>query len=350
MELTKTINDWGLFDTSINFLKIAGPCSAESEEQMLTIAKSLNHNDANLFRAGIWKPRTRPGSFEGYGEESLKWLSEVKKQYGHKTTVEVASADHVELALKYGVDVLWLGARTTVNPFSVQEIAESLKGVDIPVMVKNPMNPDLALWIGSIERLYKCGITKLAAIHRGFSTHEIYKYRNMPMWNIPIELKRQFPKLPMIIDPSHIAGKREYLQQIAQRGINFGADGMIVEVHNNPDIALSDREQQLTPEGYDNFLKSLTFKNKETFLSTSLEKYRSAIDELISTLVDRMKIVKKVGEYKKIHNVPIVDTKRFDEILRSKAENAKQYGVSEKFIIELFSLIHTESVNIQENE
>lgn len=353
MELNKTFNQWDLFDELIDFLVVAGPCSAESEEQMLDTARQLKANGGiHLFRSGIWKPRTRPGTFEGYGEDALKWLKTVKQETGLHTTVEVASAAHVELALKYDVDVLWLGARTTVNPFSVQEIADSLRGTNARVMVKNPMNPDLSLWIGSIERLYKVGINKLAAIHRGFSTHEVQKYRNMPMWNIPIELKRQFPNLPLIMDPSHIAGNRDYLQGIAQRGINFGFDGMIVEVHNNPSVAMSDKEQQLTPTAFKDFVASLEFKSKEIHKHSELDKHRSSINELdsliLSTISDRMKVAKMIGEFKKANNLPILDLVRYSEIVKSKMDSAEKYGLTPEFVQHLYELIHSESLINQE--
>lgn len=352
MELNKEFNDWNIFDKKIDFLTIAGPCSAENEEQMFNTAEQLKNN-IHLFRSGIWKPRTRPGSFEGVGETGLKWLNEIKKKYNIKTTVEIATREQTELALKYGIDVLWIGARTTVNPFSVQSIADVLKGVDIPIMIKNPMNPDLSLWIGAFERFYKAGIIKLAAIHRGFSTHQEIRYRNMPMWNIPIEFKRRFPNLPLIIDPSHISGKKEYIQKITQHSINFGYNGMIVEVHNNPSVALSDKDQQLTPNEFINFYNNLEFKNKEIFEFNDIDKHRSSINELdsllLSTISDRMNIVRKIGEIKKDQNISILQVDRWKQILEDKLKDSKKYELSEDFIFKLFELIHSESLKQQNN-
>ncbi len=333
---------------------ISGPCSAESEEQVLTIARDLAPLDINLYRAGIWKPRTRPGAFEGIGEVGLKWLQAVQQETGLKVCVEIANAHHVELCLEHGIDVLWIGARSTVNPFTVQEIADALKGVDIPVMVKNPVNPDLNLWIGAIERINNAGITKLAAIHRGFSSYAKGKYRNQPMWEIPIELRRQLPNLPVFCDPSHITGKREYLLEVSQKAYNLDFDGLMLESHCNPDKALSDNEQQITPANLKLLLEKLVVRQRNSSdaqFNSNLEQLRAIIDqqdeELVRVLRERMTIVEQVGALKKEQNITILQPDRWNEIFHSRTEWAQKHNLSEDFVLHIFQLIHQESIRKQ---
>jgi len=336
-------------------LVIAGPCSAESEEQMLKTATEIANIDGiNFFRAGIWKPRTRPNSFEGVGEIGLQWLAQVKQETGLKITTEVATAKHAELALKYGVDVLWIGARTSANPFSVQEIADVLKGVDIPVMVKNPVNADLALWIGALERINGAGIDKLAAIHRGFSTGEKSQYRNLPKWKIPIELKRLYPELPIICDPSHIGGNRDLIGTICQKAMDVDFEGVMVETHCNPDKALSDAAQQITPSRLKEIISTLSLRsefseNKD--FESELEVLRGQIDridqEIIESLQMRMNIVDKIGEAKRQNNVTPLQIHRMDELMQNRLTKAAELGLNEKYIRDLYHVIHAESVRIQ---
>lgn len=334
---------------------IAGPCSAESETQVLEIAKQIqNAPQVKLFRAGVWKPRTRPGCFEGVGEPALKWLQKVKNIYNLEVTTEVAKAEHVEAALKHEIDVLWIGARTTANPFAVQEIADALKGVDIPVFVKNPINPDLSLWLGSMERLNSAGITKLAAIHRGFSHYGKSQYRNPPLWKIPIELKREIPSLPIISDPSHITGTRELIAPTSQKALNIGFNGLMIETHHNPEIALSDSAQQITPETLIKLLTDLQLRAQsdvKTIVPEKIEKLRLLIDEIdltiLQSLKKRMKIVKEIGELKTKYNITALQIDRMDEVLNSRKIEAKQLGLNEKFIQELFNSIHEISVKEQ---
>lgn len=333
---------------------VAGPCSAESEQQVMEIARRLKPLNPSLYRAGIWKPRTRPGAFEGIGAVGLKWLQQVKQEYGIKTTVEVANTHHVELCLEHGIDVLWIGARSTVNPFTVQEIADSLQGVDIPVMVKNPVNPDLNLWIGAIERFYNAGINKLVAVHRGFSHYEKSRYRNKPMWEIPIELKRIMPNLPILCDPSHISGKRALLQEVSQKAYDLSFDGLMVECHIDPDKALSDNEQQIVPEDLATMLQSLIIRSKNTddhLFNTSLEQLRAVIDkldeELVRNLHDRMVEVEKIAQLKKEKNITILQPDRWNEIFLSRTEWAEENGLSKDFILRVFQLIHQESIREQ---
>lgn len=308
----------------------------------------------SLFRAGIWKPRTRPNAFEGKGEEALVWLAEVKKQYGFKTAVEVANAQHTELALKYGVDVLWIGARTTVNPFSVQEIADVLKGVDIPVMVKNPIHADLQLWIGAIERVYNSGIRKIAAIHRGFHFYGKSKYRNKPMWSLPIELRTLFPDLPIICDPSHISGNRQLILPVAQKALDLGMNGLMIESHYDPSIALSDAEQQLTPVQLNETISKLVLRRQSTAdheVSDKLAQLRNIIDEiddeLINVLKKRTQIIEQIGAYKKEHHITIFQLERWQEILRTRGQWADKMGLSRQHIEKLCQLLHEESIRIQ---
>ncbi|MBN2350539.1 MAG: bifunctional 3-deoxy-7-phosphoheptulonate synthase/chorismate mutase type II [Bacteroidales bacterium] len=335
-------------------LVMAGPCSAETEEQVLKTASQLNDMGIKIFRAGIWKPRTRPNAFEGVGKKGLPWLKRVKEEFGMLTATEVANVNHVFESLKYGVDILWIGARTTANPFAVQEIADALNGVDIPVLIKNPVNPDVELWIGAFERLNNAGIKKLAAIHRGFSSYGKTIYRNVPQWQIPIELKRRIPELMMITDPSHICGSRDLLLDISQKAMDLNFDGLIVETHINPDKALSDASQQITPATLKDLLDHLIMRKsnvENTLLLTTLEELRHEIDtyddKLLGILECRMAISRKIGEYKKNNNITILQSSRWDEMLRKRIEDAEKKNLSEEFITKLFRAIHQESINHQ---
>lgn len=349
----QALNTWITKDKEA--LIIAGPCGAETREQVLETAKGLAAiPQVKLFRAGIWKPRTRPNSFEGVGEEGLKWLNEVQQQYNLKTTVEVANAQHAELALKYNVDVLWIGARTTVNPFSVQEIADAVKGVDIPVMIKNPIHADLHLWIGALERLNNAGITKLAAIHRGFHFAGKSKYRNKPMWEIAIELKTLFPDLPIICDPSHIGGKRDLIESIAQKALNLGMNGLMIETHPHPDKALSDAAQQITPTELSELLGRLIFPDTQSSnveFSNKLKSLRSMIDEvddeLINLLAKRLQIIEEIALYKKDQNITVFELERWQEILRTRSQWAEKLGVSRHHIEKICQILHEESIRVQ---
>ena len=332
---------------------IAGPCSAETEGQVMSIAKDLAaQGNISLFRSGIWKPRTRPGMFEGVGSEGLKWLKRVKEETGLKTTVEVANAHHVYEALKFGVDVLWIGARTTVNPFSVQEIADALRGCDIPVMIKNPINPDLELWMGAFERLHKVGITRLAAIHRGFSSAAKTQYRNVPHWDIAIELMRRMPNLPIIGDNSHICGNRHMLQEVAQEMMDLNFDGLITEVHCNPDEAWSDAKQQITPDRYKELIGDLVIRaEKDAGFLNSIESLRVRIDEIdnqiLTLLGSRMELAEDIGSYKKRNNIAILQTARWNEILNTAVAKGRAKGLSDEFVIQLLTAIHQESIRHQ---
>jgi chorismate mutase len=334
---------------------IAGPCSAESEEQLLDTARQLKASKrVSYFRAGVWKPRTRPGSFEGMGEVALKWLQTVKQETGLRTAVEIATTEHVELALKYGVDVLWVGARTSVNPFSVQSIADSIKGCNVVVLVKNPVNPDLQLWLGALERLNRAGVTQLAAIHRGFSAYEKSVYRNEPVWTMPIELKTLCPTLPVICDPSHIAGKRSLVPLVAQKALDLNMDGLMVEVHNDPCIAKSDAEQQLTPADYAQMIYALQLREvnpAKPEVRSELDAYRQQIDILDDTIfqsiAQRMSISQKIGRYKKDHNLMVLQLNRWEEILEKRSSLATAMGLSHEFAKRLLELIHEESINLQ---
>ena len=333
---------------------MAGPCSAESEEQVMETAGQLKNAGIKIFRAGIWKPRTRPSTFEGVGKEGLPWLKRVKDELNMYTATEVANVKHVYDALKAGIDIIWLGARTTANPFAVQEIADSLKGVDIPVLIKNPINPDVELWIGAFERLNQAGITKLAAIHRGFSIYSKTLYRNHPQWEIPIELKRRIPDLPIITDPSHICGSSDLLFEISQRAMDLDFDGLIIETHYDPDKALSDAQQQITPQALQKLLSRLILRKaniESNVLLSTLEELRHDIDKYDDRLVEifehRMAVSRKIGLYKKKNNITILQTSRWDEILKHRIEQAAQKGLSEEFIIKIFRAIHEESINHQ---
>ena len=333
---------------------IAGPCSAESQEQVLETAAGLAAFGIHVFRAGIWKPRTHPGSFEGVGTPGLKWLQQVKRDYGMKVATEVAGDKHVFECIKYGVDMVWLGARTTANPFLVQEIADALSDTDIPVLVKNPVNPDLDLWIGALERLNRAGVKKLGVIHRGFSSSEKMAYRNDPLWKIAIELRTRYPELPFFADPSHMGGSRDYLQEISQRAMDLGLDGLMIESHCNPSAALRDASQQLTPNALQHMLESIVVRD----IDSDSREYREGIDQLRAQIdiIDenllyafntRMGISRKIGQYKKDHNIAILQTSRWDSILEKMKEKARQSGLSEEFIETVFTAIHEESVRIQ---
>lgn len=334
---------------------IAGPCSAETESQVIETAQRIKAaGKAQLFRAGIWKPRTRPNSFEGVGEKGLPWLQKVKQETGLPVTVEVATAQHVELALKHGIDVLWIGARTTVNPFSVQEIADALKGLDIPVFVKNPINADLQLWIGAIERIHQAGITKIAAIHRGFSYYGTTVYRNKPMWEIPIALKSTLPELPLFCDPSHISGRRDLLLSVAQKAMDLNMDGLMLESHICPDEAWSDAKQQITPETLTELIQSLNIRNTDFPRNIiddellALRKKIDAIDEkVIELLGERMDLARAIGEYKKEKNITILQIDRWKEILKSRSEWTKEAGLSEEFTEKYLEQLHKESIRTQ---
>ncbi len=336
-------------------LIISGPCGAETEEQVIQTARGIAAlGKVSVFRAGIWKPRTRPNSFEGAGPQAFAWLGRVKTETGLLTTVEVATAEHVELALKHGVDILWIGARTTVNPFSVQEIAEALKGVDIPVMVKNPVHADIQLWIGALERLNLAGITKLAAIHRGFYTSDKTCYRNIPRWEIPIDLQTQYPALPIICDPSHICGRTETIQGVAQKALDLNMAGLMIETHVNPQAALSDAKQQLTPLALGILLDSLKVRNVTSAnkaFTDQLEQLRVMIDEIdeqmIRTLAQRMKMINRVGEYKRDNNVTVFQLERWQEILKSRMAMGIIQGLDENFVKEVCELLHKESIRRQ---
>lgn len=329
---------------------IAGPCSAETEEQVMETAKQLAADGIKVMRAGIWKPRTKPGGFEGIGSEGLAWLKRVKKETGMYVSTEVATQKHVYEALKYGVDLLWIGARTTANPFAVQEIAEALQGVDIPVLVKNPVNPDLELWIGALERLSNVGLTKLGAIHRGFSSFDKKIYRNLPQWHIPIELKRRYPDLPIICDPSHIGGKRDLIQPLSQQAMDLNFEGLIIETHCNPDCAWSDASQQVTPERLKEILGALIIREgKQTTedLSALRRQIDEADDQLLELIAKRMRVSKEIGTFKKEHNMTIVQTDRYDEILTKRIAQATEMGMNPEFMRVILEAIHEESVRVQ---
>jgi chorismate mutase len=353
---TLKMKDWGL--GLGKHVVIAGPCSVETEKQLDELCNSFEREpQIGMFRGGVWKPRTRPGNFEGLGEVALPWLQEVKKRLKIPICIEVANASHVEAALKHGIDVLWIGARTTVNPFSVQEIADSLRGVDIPVMVKNPINPDLALWVGAIERMYDAGINKIAAIHRGFADPYDKIYRNKPNWNLAMQLKLELPEIEIINDPSHIAGKSEMIKDISQRALNFGMDGLMIETHPNPKEAWSDARQQVTPEQLLTILKELSFKeriNLEDEIPVNLKEMRNAIDhidqKLIDLLSDRFHVIDQLGAYKKAHQLAVYQDDRWKKVLHERIQLGKQKDMSEKFMKSFLIAIHDESIKRQEKQ
>ena len=331
-------------------LVISGPCSAESEEQVMKTARELAKAGIKIFRAGIWKPRTKPGGFEGIGAIGLPWLQKVKEETGMYTAVEVATKGHVEEALAHGVDILWIGARTTANPFAMQEIADALVGVAIPVLIKNPVNPDLELWIGAIERIYNAGIRKIGVIHRGFSSYDKKVYRNLPQWHIPIELRRRMPSLPIICDPSHIGGKRELIAPLSQQAMDLGFDGLIIESHICPDCAWSDKDQQITPESLDVILNTIVIRD-ETQSTENLTTLRRQIDDLddqlLELLAKRLRISKEIAVFKKEHSMPVLQTGRYDEIMTKRIKQAEDMGMHGDFVKIILEAIHEESVRTQ---
>jgi chorismate mutase len=352
---TKTMKDLIQEKWNKRPLIISGPCSAETEEQVLETATRLaKTGKVDVLRAGIWKPRTKPGMFEGIGVKGLPWLLQAKKVTGLPTTVEVATAKHVEDALQFDVDMLWIGARTTVNPFSVQEVADALRGVDIPVLIKNPINPDLELWSGGIERLHKVGVKQVGMIHRGFSNYGNTEYRNAPMWHLPIEMKRRFPEMLLICDPSHICGRRDILQEVAQQSINLDFNGVMIESHIDPDHAWSDAKQQITPERLAELLDALVWRHESTSskefvtaLATLREQINHIDDELLLLIGQRMKIADKIGQYKKENNITILQTNRWNELLEKAFKKGDSLGLSKDFIAKYYDAVHLESINHQ---
>jgi chorismate mutase len=355
MENKKELRNW-LDKFGLNHpLVIAGPCSAETEKQVLEIAHRLKDTDATVFRAGIWKPRTRPGNFEGVGSLGLKWLQKAKEETGMLIATEVANATHVDLALQHDVDVLWIGARSTVSPFIVQEIAEALKGTEKTVLVKNPVNPDLSLWLGAVERLHTADVKNLGVIHRGFSTYEKTRYRNNPEWQVAVDLQNRFPDLPLILDPSHIAGRRDIIFDLCQTALDLNYDGIMVETHHTPDEAWSDAKQQVTPERLVQIMEDLRIRkvmDDEAEFQNELNKLRTQIDvidhQLIEILGKRMKVADGIGALKKSRNVAVLQTKRWNEILGKMILEGEQNNLSEEFVLRMFKAIHQESINHQE--
>lgn len=354
MEIKKENRQWLDAMNLAHPIVIAGPCSAETEAQVLKTAHELKKTDTNVFRAGIWKPRTRPGGFEGVGAIGLPWLQKVKQETGMLVTTEVGNANHVELALKHEIDILWIGARTTVNPFVVQEIADALKGVDIPVLVKNPVNPDLPLWLGAVERFKTAGISQLGVIHRGFSTYNSLYYRNKPKWHLAIELKKEFPELPIILDPSHICGRRDTILDVSQTALDLNYDGFMIETHIDPDNAWSDAKQQITPASLQKVTEDLKIRkensSKEDF-QHKLTMHRKELDLIDSTIIDvlsdRMSIAKEIGKLKHSENVAILQSGRWSNIIDKMIELGVSKGLSKEFVKEIFKAIHVESINIQ---
>ena len=348
---TIPVSEWGFFDESIPPIVIAGPCSAESELQVMITAKGLHEFGIHVFRAGIWKPRTHPGCFEGAGVPGLKWLQKVQREFGMKVCTEVANEKHVYECMKYGIDMVWIGARTTANPFMVQEIADALHDTDIPVLVKNPVNPDLDLWVGALERLNRAGVRKLGVIHRGFSTTQKIPYRNLPGWQIAVELRTRYPQIPFFADPSHMGGSRQYLKELSQRAMDLGLDGLMVESHCDPSCALSDASQQLVPSDLKTLLESLIVRQKRTNdkeYNENIEQLRARIDvideNLLISLGSRMEVSRKMGQFKKAHNIAIIQAERWEEVLSDMISKGKTYGLSEKFITDVFNAIHEASV------
>ncbi len=356
MENSKDLRKWLDAFGLQHPLVIAGPCSAETEEQVLKIAHQLKDTDTTVLRAGIWKPRTRPGNFEGVGALGLKWLQRAKEETGLMTTTEVANANHVDLALKHDVDILWIGARTTVSPFIVQEIADALKGTDKTVLIKNPVNPDLALWLGAVERFYTADVKNLGVIHRGFSTYEKTSYRNNPEWQIPIDLQNRFPDLPLILDPSHIAGRRDIIFDLCQTALDLNYDGLMVETHYDPDKAWSDAKQQITPSRLDQITVDLRIRKKDTNemeFKNQLNTLRTQIDVIDNKVVEmmgkRMKIADKIGGLKADNNIAILQVKRWNEVLGRMILEGEGHKLSEEFILKMYKAIHQESINHQQN-
>ena len=354
MKNSKQLRTW-LDDMQLEHpLVIAGPCSAETEAQVLKIAHELKDSDVNYYRAGIWKPRTRPGNFEGVGALGLKWLQKVKAETGLKTATEVANRTHVELALEHDIDLLWIGARSTVSPFIVQEIADALQGTNKIILIKNPVNPDLALWLGAVERLKSANIQNLGVIHRGFSTYGKSKYRNNPEWQLAIELQTKFPDLPLINDPSHITGKRDMVFDVSQTALDLNFDGLMIETHTDPDNAWSDAAQQITPETLIQYTKDLKIRKESTSeadYTDELQKLRAQIDvadnQLLENLGKRMLVAEAIGQLKKEKNVAVLQSKRWNEILGKMVLEGEQHNLSEEFILKLFKAIHQESINHQ---
>ncbi|MCC5932121.1 MAG: bifunctional 3-deoxy-7-phosphoheptulonate synthase/chorismate mutase type II [Cyclobacteriaceae bacterium] len=349
----ENLKDWG-FDLKRPWI-IAGPCSVETEEQLLDTSKQIQKLGINIIRGGVWKPRTRPDTFEGVGSAALPWIQNVKKETGLSFMIEVGNPKHVEEALKHDIDILWIGARSTVNPFTVQEIAEAIRGVDIPVLVKNPINPDLALWIGAIERISRVGISRIAAIHRGFSSFQNTRYRNLPMWSIPIDLKRNLPEIPMICDPSHIGGSRDLIFEISQKAIDLDYDGLIIESHRDPDRAWSDAKQQITPTTLALIMKNLKYRtptSEDKDFITQLEGLRDQIDhidkELFEIMAQRMDIVEEIGLYKKRNNVTVFQKDRWKEIYETRRLWAAKLNLNPEFMADLFKIIHDASIRRQE--
>ncbi|MCY4216626.1 MAG: bifunctional 3-deoxy-7-phosphoheptulonate synthase/chorismate mutase type II [Flavobacteriaceae bacterium] len=354
MENSKQMRGWLDNFNLPHPLVIAGPCSAETEDQVLKIADKLKDTDVTVFRAGVWKPRTRPGNFEGVGVIGLKWLQKVKEQTQLLTTTEVANKHHVNLALEHDIDILWIGARTTVNPFMVQEIAEALENTEKIVLIKNPINPDISLWLGGLERLYAANIKNLGLIHRGFSTYDKTKYRNIPEWQIPIEVQKRFPDIPLICDPSHIAGRRDLIFQLSQLALDLSFDGLMIETHFDPDQAWSDAKQQITPETLIRYMKELKMKKPtyhEKDYRSELEKFRSEIDildeQIISILNKRMGVSAKIGQLKYSNDVAILQPRRWKEVLGNMFLEADERGLSKEFVMRVFKSIHQESINHQ---
>ena len=350
MEMELDLKPLALPQDNERLTVIAGPCSAETEEQVITTARQLAGRGCHIFRAGVWKPRTKPGGFEGNGVAALPWLQRVKEETHMMVATEVATPEHVELALKYGVDVFWIGARTSANPFAMQAIADSLKGIDVPVLVKNPVNPDLELWIGAMERLNQAGVKRIAAIHRGFSSYDKKIYRNLPMWQIPIELRRRVPDLPLFCDPSHIGGKRELVAPLCQQAMDLGMNGLIVECHCDPDKAWSDAKQQVTPDILAYILSLLVLRD-EKVTTEGISLMRKQIDELDNQLMEllakRMKVCREIGEYKKEHNMTVLQTSRYNEILNKRGAQGSLWGMAPDFIKTVFEAVHEESVRQQ---
>lgn len=329
---------------------IAGPCSAETEEQVMTTALNLAAKGCHMFRAGVWKPRTKPGGFEGNGEKALPWMKRVKEETGMLISTEVATPEHVELAMKYDMDILWVGARTSANPFAMQALADAMRGLKIPVLVKNPVNPDIELWLGALERINQAGIKQLGVIHRGFSSYDKKIYRNLPMWQIPIELHRRVPELPIICDPSHIGGRRDLIAPLCQQAMDLGFDGLIVESHCNPDEAWSDAKQQVTPDILD-YILSLLIVRSESSTTEGIRMLRAQIDEIDNTLMDllakRFRVCREIGTFKKEHNMTVLQTGRYNEILEKRGAQASLCGMDAEFAAQVFELIHEESVRQQ---
>lgn len=329
---------------------IAGPCSAETEEQVMATARNLAAKGCHMFRAGVWKPRTKPGGFEGNGEKALPWMKRVKEETGMLISTEVATPEHVELAMKYDMDILWVGARTSTNPFAMQALADAMRGLKIPVLVKNPVNPDIELWLGALERINQAGIKQLGVIHRGFSSYDKKIYRNLPMWQIPIELHRRVPELPIICDPSHIGGRRDLIAPLCQQAMDLGFDGLIVESHCNPDEAWSDAKQQVTPDILD-YILSLLIVRSESSTTEGIRMLRAQIDEIDNTLMDllakRFRVCREIGTFKKEHNMTVLQTGRYNEILEKRGAQASLCGMNAEFAAQVFELIHEESVRQQ---